>query len=53
MGLTPAYVAILQQQWMRDDLSTIIDKARAASSMISVLTCMSSRGVCLFRARRP
>jgi len=23
MGLTPAYVAILQQQWMRDDLSTI------------------------------
>ena len=23
MGLTPAYVAILQQQWVRDDLSTI------------------------------
>ncbi len=23
MGLTPAYVAILQQQWMRDDLATI------------------------------
>jgi len=23
MGLTPAYVAILQQQWMRDDIATI------------------------------
>lgn len=23
MGLTPAYVAILQRQWMRDDISTI------------------------------
>lgn len=23
MGLTPAYVSILQQQWMRDDLATI------------------------------
>jgi poly-gamma-glutamate synthase PgsB/CapB len=56
MGLTPSYVAILQQQWMRDDYSTITNtypdhedlQGPAGINIPEVMTNFIPRGGTLF-----